>query len=60
MPGTNRGKYLICWKRTSGVRLHRIVNTNHFLPKPLLYRGVTFLQSPQSSTNHFTARRISP
>lgn len=55
MPGANCGKHLLSGNGSTRVRLHRIVDSNNFLPEPLIYRGITFLQCTQSGTDNFAS-----
>ena len=58
MTGANGGKNLLPGNGATGVQLHRVIDSDDFLPEPFFNRGVTFLQRTEPGPDDFTARRI--
>jgi hypothetical protein len=58
MPGANGDKYLIGGNGAAGVIPQGAANLDNFLAKPLLDRGVTLLQGPQTGSHNFASGSI--
>jgi hypothetical protein len=55
MPGANGGKHLFSGNGATGIRLHGIAHSDNFLPEPLLYDSIAFLQCAKPSTDNFAS-----